>query len=112
MHAESIKAVAATNAALARLVLQQMMAGWEIVRLDAGAAPVPQSQHIKFRVQYVIVNPVTAGTLTLTLGTVGYPFDGQARGLQVVPFPLVIERATDMTCVGADGRIYLVGIPE
>lgn len=112
MHAETINEIAKGNAALARLILQQMMAGWQIIRLDAGAAPVAQSQHVKFRVQRIIVNAITAGTLTLTLGTVTYPFEGSARGMTDFPFPLVIERATDMTCVGVDGRIWLLGIPE
>jgi hypothetical protein len=84
----------------------------EIVRLDASAAPVAQSQHIRLRVLTVIVNPVTAGTLTLVIGTAQYPFDGAARALQPFPFPLVIERGSDMSCVGADGRIYLIGAPE
>lgn len=112
MHAETIEAIAKGNAAIARLILQQMMAGWQIIRLDAGANPIPQSQHVRFRVQRVIVNPITAGTLTLTLGTVTYPFEGAARLGYDVPFPLVIERATDMSCVGVDGRLWLLGIPE
>ena len=112
MHEQTIAALSKSNDALVRLILQEMMAGWQIIRLDAGANPVPQSQHVRFRVQRIIVNPVTAGVLTLTLGTVTYPFDGAARALTDVPFPLVIERATDMSCVGADGRMYLLGIPE
>lgn len=112
MHAETIDTIRRTNAAVARLIEQDGMVGWEIVRLDAGAAPVSISQRIRFRVQRVIVNPVTAGQLVLTLGTVGYPFDGAARSLTDIPFPLVIERGIDMSCVGADGRLYLIGIPE
>lgn len=88
------------------------MVGFQIIRLDAGAAPVPLSQHVRMRVRKVIVNPVTAGTLTLTIGTGTFPFDGAARGLIAVPFPLVIERGSDMSCVGTDGRIYLVGSVE
>lgn len=97
----------------ARNIVQYLaMVGSEIIRLDAAAAPVPQSQHIRFRVRGVIVNPVTAGTLTLQVGTAQYPFDGAARFLAFVPFPLVIERGSDMSCAGADGRIYLIGDPE
>jgi hypothetical protein len=97
---------------LAELVRQAGMIGLETMRLDAAAAPVPQSQHVRFRVYRVIVNPVTAGTLTLTIGTATYPFDGSARSLQDVPFPIVIERGSDISCVGADGRIFLIGKPE
>jgi hypothetical protein len=88
------------------------MVGSEIIRLDAAATPTIQSQHIRFRLRGVIVNPVTAGTLTLQIGTATYPFDGAARSLQFIPFPLLIERGSDMSCAGADGRIYLIGDPE
>lgn len=84
----------------------------EIIKLDAAASPVIQSQHIRFRLRGVIVNPITAGVLTLTIGTATYPFDGAARALTFLPFPLLIERGTDMSCVGTDGRIYLIGDPE
>lgn len=88
------------------------MVGTEIIRLDAAAAPVTLSQHPRLRLRGIIVNPVTAGVLTLTLGTATYPFASPANGLTFVPFPLVIERGTDMSCVGADGRLYLLGDPE
>ncbi len=88
------------------------MVNTQIIRLDAAAAPLTLSQHPKLRLRGVIVNPVTAGVLTLTLGTATYPFASPANGLTYIPFPLVIERGTDMSCVGADGRIYLIGDPE
>lgn len=111
-HREILDALNSNAAATAAILSELGMDGFQIIRLDAGAAPVPLSQHIRMRVLYVIVNPVTAGTLTLTLGTGTYPFDGAARSLTYIPFPIVIERGTDMSCVGTDGRIYLIGQPE
>lgn len=102
----------AAKAGFEALISWLRMENCEIVRLDAGAAPAPQSQHVRFRVRYVIVSAITAGTMTLTVGTASYPFEGQARGNDAIPFPLVIERGSDMSCVGTDGRIFLVGDVE
>lgn len=104
----------ATNAASKAQLAWDAMVNAEIIRLDAAliAVGVPQSQHIRLRLRGIIVNPVTAGVLTLQIGTAQYPFDGAVRLLQYVPFPLLIERGADMSCVGADGRIYLIGDPE
>ena len=101
-----------TRSGLASLLAFLAMENAEIIRLEAAAAPVVQSQHVRLRVRGIIVNPITAGALTLTIGTAQYPFDGGAREIEWVPFPLVIERGSDMSCVGADGRIYLIGDPE
>lgn len=108
MHAESIAAIARSNAALARLVLILTGAGLQIVTLQPGA--VAASQHIRFRLQYIIVSRATAGDAVLTLGTVGYTFTVGAVPA-TIDFPLVIERGTDMLYTG-DGRMYLVGWPE
>lgn len=103
---------AATEAAGKSVVGALRQVGAEIIRLDVGAAPAPLSQYPKLRVQTVIVNLVTAAQVTLTIGTAQYPFDGAARAITPIPFPLVIERGTNMQAVGTDGRIYLIGIPE
>lgn len=108
MHRESIQALRATNAALARVVDMLMGAGQEIIRIDAGTAA--QSQRIRFRVQYLIVNRATAGTGTLGIGTASYPFVTDATPRRV-DFPIVIDRGIDMTWTG-DGLVYLVGWPE
>lgn len=104
--------IAATQRAGTDSVESMRMVGAEIIRLDAAAAPVPLSQYPKLRVQYVVLNVITAGAISLQIGTVLYPFNLAANGVQVVPFPLLIERGTNMSAVSADGRIYLVGFPE
>ena len=86
--------------------------GTEIIRLDVGAAPIPQSQHVRYRVTQIIFNALTAQTMTLTIGTSQYPIDVAARGTVSIVFPLVIERGSDMSCIGIDGRVYMIGLPE
>jgi hypothetical protein len=106
----------ATSKGSAAIVAWMRMENCELIRVDANAAPSifpqVQSQHVRFRVRAIIVNAITAGTLTLQVGTAQYPFEATARGLDVIPFPLVIERGSDVSCVGADGRIWLIGDPE
>jgi hypothetical protein len=82
--------------------------GFEIIRLDAGA--VTQSQHIRFRVYYLIVSEIAATAVSLNIGTVVYPFFAPAAPVRV-DFPIVIERGIDMSWTG-EGRVYLVGKPE
>lgn len=108
MHRESMAAIARTNAALARIIAMLMGAGQEIIRVDAGT--VAQSQRIRFRVQYLIVNRATAGLSNLGIGTGTYPFTSDATPRRV-DLPIVIERGVDMTWSG-DGSVYLVGWPE
>lgn len=82
--------------------------GFEMMRLDGGA--VTQSQHIRFRVYYVILSEIAAAGVTLNVGTVAYPFFAPAAPVRV-DFPIVIERGIDISYTGA-GRAYLVGKPE
>lgn len=104
--------IAATQKAATDSVATMRMVGAEIIRLDAAAAPVPLSQYPKLRVQFVVLNVITAGAISLQVGTVLYPFNLAANAAIIVPFPLLIERGTNMAAVAADGRIYLVGYPE
>lgn len=108
-HQEVLKALEAGPRAIVDSLRRH---GWEIMRLDAAAASVSQSQHAKLRVELLIINPITAGTLTLKVGEASYDFDGAARSLSPIPFPLVIERGVNLSCNGADGRIYMIGKPE
>jgi hypothetical protein len=108
MHRETIEAIAASNAALARIVRILSSAGMEIVTLTAGA--LPASQRIRFRVQYLVISRATAGDAILGIGSGSFTFTVAAVPVRV-DFPLVIERGVDMTMTG-DGRLYLVGWPE
>lgn len=82
--------------------------GAEYLRLEAGA--VAQSQHIRFRVLYLIISRATAGDAVLTIGTQTFTFT--VGGFPVrIDLPLVIERGVDIEFDG-DGRAYLVGYPE
>lgn len=112
MHRETLDAIGKQSAAARAGLELGMMVGWQILRLDVGAAPIPQSQHIRLRVQKIIMNPVTAGVITIQIGTVGYPFNLGAANVTAVDFPLVIERGSDMQALGVDGRVYILGIPE
>lgn len=102
--------LSALDAGSRRIVEALTGVGAEIVRLDASATPVPQSQHIRFRVQYLIISRATVGDMTLQIGTGTYPFTVGATP-ERVDFPIVIERGVDMSAIG-DGRLYLVGFPE
>jgi hypothetical protein len=108
MQRETMDAIRATNAALARIIGVLSGHGFEIVTLNAGA--VAASQRIRFRVQYLVISRATAGDAVLTIGTGAYTFTVAAVPVRV-DFPLVIERGVDMLFTG-DGRMYLVGIPE
>lgn len=107
-HREVIASLAKSENATRAILDALLQVGWEIIRVDAGA--VPQSQHPKMRVQYVIISRATAGTATLLVGTGQYPFDVQAAPVRV-DFPLVVERGVDLAMTG-DGRLYLVGPTE
>lgn len=84
--------------------------GQQIIRLDAAATPTPVAQHAKLRVQSIIIARATAGAAVVVIGTAQYPFTVAAAPV-VLPFPLVIERGTDMSATG-DGQVYLIGEPE
>lgn len=107
MHRESIENVRRTNAALARILTALTDAGKQTIRIAAG---VTMSQHIRFRLRYIIISRATAGVATLGIGTGTYDFDVTGTPVRV-DLPLVIERGTDISFTG-DGRIYLVGDPE
>lgn len=103
---------AATKAAATSVAGALRLDGAAIIRLDAAAAPIPQSQYPKLRVRYLILN-ANAIDISLQIGTVLYPFTFvSGTGIETVPFPLVIERGTNMAAVGANGRIYVIGDPE
>lgn len=98
----------ATDAVRAFLAMENA----QIIRLEAAASPVSQSQWPKLRVRYLILN-ANAIDISLRIGTILYPFTFvSGTGIEVVPFPIVIERGVDMAAVGANGRIYVVGDPE
>lgn len=81
----------------------------EIVRLQGGvatAANLAASRHEKLRVRGIVFSRATAGVTNLTVGTVVYPFTLAAQPV-FVPFPLLIERATDLSIDG-DGNAYLI----
>lgn len=101
-----------TKEGLASILAAMMFVGCEIIRLDVSAAPLPTNQYPKLRAYYIIVNTVTAGTITLTVGTAQYPITLGASALAVLPFPLLIERGMSLGAVGNDGRIFLIGKPE
>lgn len=107
MHRETVNAIQANSAALARILSALTDVGKEIVRVDAGATV---SQRIRFRVRWLIISRATAGVGTLLVGTGSYPFTVAAAPVRV-DFPLVIERGVDVGFTG-DGVLYLVGDPE
>lgn len=105
MHREMIDAI---GAAARRGIEQGMWAGSEIIELLPG---ITQSQHIRFRVQKILLNRVTAGDAVFTVGTRSYTFSVGAAAPTGFDFPILIERGVDMTYTG-DGRMYLLGWPE
>lgn len=91
-----------------RLIQSQNDIGKETIRLDAGA--VAASQHIRFRVRWIIISRATVGDATLLVGTGSYVWTVGAVPVRI-DFPILIDRGVDMQFVG-DGRIYLIGDPE
>jgi hypothetical protein len=82
--------------------------GCEILGVDANART---AQYPRLRVALLIFAAKTAGDVTLSIGSKDYAFTVPAQPVSI-PFPLVIERGTDILYTATDGRIYIVARTE
>lgn len=105
------KTVASQAATLAAILADQRMDGWEILAIENGGGALPQSQHIRFRVRYVILSRVVSGPTILLIGTRSFRWETTSWPI-VFPFPLVIERGVDISSSVGDGFTYLIGSVE
>lgn len=102
---------------LSELVDAARMVDWEIIgpiSTAAAAASGLTSQYPKLRVQSVIMSTDTAVVATLVVGTIRYPF-ALAIGINRFPFPLLIERGTNVSVeysAAATAHVYLLGPVE
>lgn len=112
MHADTLGAL---DAGSRRIVAALLYQGAAIIRLDGSAGPVNIGQvgisHLRFRVRVLILSRLTAGVTNLIIGSARYPFNLGTVPAIIDPWPLVIERGTDVSIDG-DGNAYLVGIGE
>jgi hypothetical protein len=111
-HRQYLAALEKAPAAIRVLNDVISLVGAEIITLTGGAAVNASGvQWEKLRVRYLILSSVTLATRVLTIGTRTFSFDLPASLPVVVPFPLVIERGSDLSFSG-DGRCYMIGDPE
>lgn len=112
MHREYLSALEKMDTNTRAIVDTGRLVGSEIVTLTGGGAVGSiGTQHEKLRVRYLILSSVTAAVRTLTIGTRTFSFPLAANAPVVLPFPLVIERGSDLTFSG-DGFCYIVADPE
>ena len=99
------------------LLADQQMVGWEMLdfRIVAGAAPALQSQHVRFRVRFLVIAADATATVIITIGTRTFNFP-VAVGTIVIPFPVVIERGVDsnasVSAGAANVTVLVIGSPE
>lgn len=93
------------------------MVDWEIVGPISTAAATASglsSQYPKLRVQQVILSTDIACIATIVIGSIRLPF-AITPGINVLPFPLLIERGTNVSIeysVAVTAHAYLLGPTE
>jgi hypothetical protein len=114
---EVVEPLAALEAKADAQLADQQMIGWEMLdfRIVAGAAPALQSQHVRFRVRFLVIAADAAATVIITIGTRTFNFP-VAVGTIVIPFPVVIERGVDsnasVSAGAANVTVLVIGSPE
>jgi hypothetical protein len=102
---------------LSELVNAVRMVDWEIIGPISTAAATASgltSQYPKLRVQTVIISTDIATIATLVVGTIRYPF-AVVAGINRFPFPLLIERGTNVSvefAVAVSAHCYMLGPVE
>lgn len=114
MHREVLAALGALSAGDAAILKALMYYEATIIRVDGGGVtpnPVNAGQvglsHYRGRLRAICFSRATAGDTDLIFGSNRYTFTLPASPVVVSPFPLVIERGTDLSATG-DGRHYLI----
>jgi hypothetical protein len=112
MHREYLDALSTVSRDTRALLAALTYIGTEIVIVTGGAAVNANgTQWERLRVRHLIVTSITAGLRVFTIGTRSFSFPLAANTTLVLPFPLVIERGSDLSYSG-DGTCYIVGDPE
>lgn len=86
--------------------------GLGIYEFNAAGNMLAGASWQKLRLRYFVFSTTAPATVTLTVGTIARTFSLPAADTRVVPFPLVIERGTNVSVSGSIQSAYLIAEPE